>query len=132
MVLVSIVKQTSSRPGDSGLKEDRSCCGEVPSGRGVMVSGTSGFGQRRHLLLHLALALARGLLEDLVIVRRFELRREEVDGAHVHRAVGELLQDHRIPTRVARHLDAAEGLVLGELEDLATVREGRGVAELEV
>jgi hypothetical protein len=44
MVLVSIVKQTSSRPGDSGLKEDRSCCGEVPSGRGVMVSGTSGFG----------------------------------------------------------------------------------------
>jgi hypothetical protein len=44
MVLVSIVKQTRSRPGESGLKDDRSSCGDAPSGRAVMVSGTSGFG----------------------------------------------------------------------------------------
>ncbi len=84
--------------------------------------------QPRDECLDLPLARVPGHGEQVPMVLGREVRREQPHRREGHRALSEPLQDDREPPGGPGGLDAPVGGVLGEVEDLRTVREQRRAA----
>ena len=88
--------------------------------------------ESRRDLLHLHLRLPSGRLEHAAVIDGSQVRCEQPHRREADRAALEEIEDHgKAPGRPADR-DAVVGLLLGEREDGATVREQRAVAGTKV
>jgi hypothetical protein len=81
----------------------------------------------------MALGLVDRERKQPIAVFHGENPQENGDPAHVEPAVGEHLQEDRMPSRRPGHANSPEGLALGEMQDTSGVHEHRraGVAGIE-
>ena len=75
--------------------------------------------------LHLPLGPVLGGREQLLVVLRREVAREDADGGEVQPAVVEPLEQDGKPSRGSSYLDAQVRLVLGQMEHFQAVAEER-------
>ena len=101
---------------------------QLPDGRRNIPAGR----EPRHDLLDLGLPLPADRLEDTHVVLACQVGTEHSHGGEVDLGGGEEVEDDREALGRACGLDAVEGLVLGEREDVAAIGEERRVARAQV
>jgi hypothetical protein len=88
--------------------------------------------QARHNVLDVALALLTSLVQNLAVVVRGQMGRQQRDRRQRHRAVAQQIENDREPAGGPRCLDPPVGRVLREMQHLRAIGEERRAALAEV